>query len=1027
MVRSRNFYELPTMRLINIESLVVIEFRCDSTIPPYVVVSHAWQNDEIFFGDLMDRDAASKKAGFEKLQNACQIVRGLGMQWLWVDSICIDRSSSAELSEALNSMFQLYAKANVCLVYLHDLAPSSDMSNRAAGLRNCIWIRRPWSLQEVIAPKQVHFYDSVWTFVGTKASLATYLNELMGIDRDVLVNKMDFARFSIAKRMSWASRCLASRIEDVAYSLLGILGVHLAIIYGEGQRAFIRLQEEILKTTDDASLFAWQATDRQHHRGIFATSPAEFSHLIDAPDMPPLRVRGDVFITSGGVNINSLFVKSDTGTGLVLILFQKAFSKSEDNAIGIPLHGWNGHFVRSYPWLTLSVDKLALRSGVPAKICVHRDVNVSAFESLQMSHQFEHLKNKKGSDLFDDSGFLDPPLLFNRNDVDPGLPAQTFIAAIPYSTCELTSSAELDASTQALPSDGGNSSATMMQTKFTTINSVCCAGSETVTSSASTNKEIGLPTHEQNPWQEDLSTSSSDSETENWEDEENQEEEEEDDMYLFTEPLMESPHLSCNHPFTQFKGEISKLGLQKFKLDAAGCEIPTSPGKRRVDNTGFSQNKRSRSTYDLQSRSASTGNYETDSTDVIGHTKEELKQKFACPYFKRDPQQFRTCLTRCDLKTIADVKQHLWFAHRLPNFCPVCKQTFETTAAWRLHMMDRSCTKQSLPNFVGITQSQMHKLARRACKSTPEQEQWFEVWNIVFPGEPKPENGFLSGRVESWVCSVRDYWADMGQYIIAQFLLEKGMQNYDLIPNEERELAGLYDAILNHMIDQIVDGHSLADTIPTGGGRAVSEIATNSLTPIPYHYEGFDKLQADVVSAFGHGIEDEDEKLRKTDMLQYFIVDKIIRPALQEQNVLDLDELASFIFHDAARIFLILVATGKGIGFLQDFREAGIKDTSLPIDIYRDERDGKVYGSLFEGYTMRRVLLFNKWSEKEWDSFLHYQRLVITLVPVPKGNWRVDIHSEEAAGLPISPSDSSHEPVSKDFFSGVQGTNKETL
>lgn len=65
-------------------------------------------------------------------------------------------------------------------------------------------------------------------------------------------------RFSITQIMSWASRRHTTLVEDVAYSLMGLLHINMPLLYAEGPNAFIRLQLEVMSKYDDNSLFAWQ-------------------------------------------------------------------------------------------------------------------------------------------------------------------------------------------------------------------------------------------------------------------------------------------------------------------------------------------------------------------------------------------------------------------------------------------------------------------------------------------------------------------------------------------------------------------------------------------------------------------------------------------------------------------------------------------------------------------------------------------------------------------------------------------------
>ena len=149
-------------------------------------------------------------------------------------------------------MFMWYKKSALCIAYLDDVSstiwePEFDDAQ---------WFTRGWTLQELIAPKEVLFVNAQWRIIGTKTSLASMIMDITHIDMNVLITS-DMTGISVAKKMSWAATRKTTRLEDRAYSLLGIFNVNMPTIYGEGSNAFIRLQEEIIKQCNDQSIFAW--------------------------------------------------------------------------------------------------------------------------------------------------------------------------------------------------------------------------------------------------------------------------------------------------------------------------------------------------------------------------------------------------------------------------------------------------------------------------------------------------------------------------------------------------------------------------------------------------------------------------------------------------------------------------------------------------------------------------------------------------------------------------------------------------
>ncbi|KAJ4326759.1 hypothetical protein N0V84_002880, partial [Fusarium piperis] len=257
------------MRLINAYTLAFEVFQ-GNKIPRYAILSHTWGEEEVTIQEWTDQTSLSNKSGFKKIVATCEQARRDGYDYAWVDTNCIDKSSSAELTEAINSMFAWYTEAGVCYAYLSDI-PTFKPLSYAEEFRRSRWFKRGWTLQELLAPEEVVFYAADWSRIGTKASLVREIASASGISikylwpkpRTAAINQDDWANSvnslvheaSVAERMSWLSRRETTRIEDMAYCMLGLFGIHMPLVYGEGPRAFLRLQEEILKSSDDHSLF----------------------------------------------------------------------------------------------------------------------------------------------------------------------------------------------------------------------------------------------------------------------------------------------------------------------------------------------------------------------------------------------------------------------------------------------------------------------------------------------------------------------------------------------------------------------------------------------------------------------------------------------------------------------------------------------------------------------------------------------------------------------------------------------------
>jgi hypothetical protein len=269
------------MRLLNTSTLIVEEFL-QSRVPEYAILSHTWREEEVTLHDLHSGAAISKK-GFAKLTGCCKKARDDGYSHCCIDTCCIDKSSSAELSEAINTMYQWYKGACICYAYLEDVKGNPGLDDYET-FRKSRWFTRGWTLQELIAPPIVEFYNASWLDIGTRSSLQDRLMKITRISKDVLTGTYLFD-YPVAVRMSWAALRETSRVEDQAYCLLGLFGVNMPLLYGEGERAFLRLQEEILRIDEDYTIFAWDSA--RPHGGLLAPSARGFENLMPALDMVP--------------------------------------------------------------------------------------------------------------------------------------------------------------------------------------------------------------------------------------------------------------------------------------------------------------------------------------------------------------------------------------------------------------------------------------------------------------------------------------------------------------------------------------------------------------------------------------------------------------------------------------------------------------------------------------------------------------------------------------------------------------------
>ncbi|KAH7092380.1 heterokaryon incompatibility protein-domain-containing protein [Paraphoma chrysanthemicola] len=366
------------MRLIHTATLEVHEFLNEKAAPRYVILSHTWGDEECTLQqmDNSNTEWLSQRAGYRKILSFCAEARKHGHCWAWVDTCCIDKSSTAELSEAINCMFGWYRNADHCYVYLSDV-------REAAQIAQARWFTRGWTLQELIAPATIWFYNSVWEVLGSKQSLQEELQQLTGIDAEVL-NTGILDNISTAQRMSWAAKRQTTRPEDLAYSLLGIFGVHMPLLYGEGARSFIRLQEEILKISSDQSLFAWglplqvktikeflkspanRRPQRSEMHGLLADSPSQFTSTSRIHVLEDIKSTLPPVVFNGGVRIE-LQVKEVSDQQIQFAVIYCTLSDNFEYYLGFPIFPWSERWVARFgePILIAVADMVEPASTVP--------------------------------------------------------------------------------------------------------------------------------------------------------------------------------------------------------------------------------------------------------------------------------------------------------------------------------------------------------------------------------------------------------------------------------------------------------------------------------------------------------------------------------------------------------------------------------------------------------------------------------------------------------------------------------------
>lgn len=218
--------------------------------PPYAILSHTWEEgQEVSYQELIAGVGRDKK-GFEKIRFCGERAAADKLQYFWVDTCCIDKTDSDELETAINYMFRWYQRSSQCYVYLSDVSmgdhdPAAFPGVWADAFRRSRWFTRGWTLQELIAPGSVEFFSKEGKRLGSKITLEHQIRDITRIPIRALRGH-NLVEFGVEERMSWVASRVTTVKEDRAYCLLGIFGVFLPVIRGEGEEhAMRRLRKEI--------------------------------------------------------------------------------------------------------------------------------------------------------------------------------------------------------------------------------------------------------------------------------------------------------------------------------------------------------------------------------------------------------------------------------------------------------------------------------------------------------------------------------------------------------------------------------------------------------------------------------------------------------------------------------------------------------------------------------------------------------------------------------------------------------------
>lgn len=797
MANAYSLISSSVMLLLNTRSLELC--HCIGRPPLYSILCHACGSDDLGFEDFRDPETLSRKPGFRRLWQACSQARDHGAEWLWTDAVCIDRGSSAALSDALNSLSRIYQECQFSIIHLEDFGSDDCMDEGLKErLANCAWAKSVWMLPHLIFPRHSFIYDGNWDEIGTKASLAEQLSSVTSIGRAVLRDPSRLSEYSIAKRISWASTLRASRTEDKAFSLMGLLGVNMPIVYGEGDKAFVRLQEEVLRDTKDFSLFAWRPVASQGYRGLLAHSPAEFEHFQNGPN-GPFRIRGEVRPVAAGIIVEACF--DTVGNDLMLplentdgYLYSIRLSRSQYGLVRPCFaHGGQFSWLRRQSRIDSQVNSKHqgrdMGHGLVLRVCVMRDVANSGCGTLgelgpdtyPSGHEHQSPACSIGSSPWEEVGrnFATPTSSHDTDGqslIDPDAHDWEASAPGPSESMDQSEHSKCSMTKPNVESFGPGDEQTPHGLDYETkarMPEVVCA------SSPSGNLDLLASGTfvEGSGYKASL------------------------DGISLAAVISTPRKLDGEHPFVHAVPILIDSLIERFRDQVRQESSTRSAMHRNSQGRKKARLSFSKSYMDLQQ----TLDSEDIDTVAVQHSVQR-KELIACPFYLRKKQAHRTCLTRYTLKSLEDVKEHLWAVHRRPIFCPICGQTFSKTTECDIHIRSRKCRPKSPipPSYEGVTLSHIQELARQAELHLSTEDRWFAMWKTIFPDDTEnPISWVYSTEEELKICALRQLWSRYRHSIVPSVLGNHAIQA-DALSDRDEDVEALCNTVLNGVIEIVL-------------------------------------------------------------------------------------------------------------------------------------------------------------------------------------------------------------------------------
>lgn len=336
----------------------------------FAIFSHRWGSEEPTFLDMTSeprKGTLKALSGYQKLTRFCGIAQQYSCELAWSDTCCINKESSAELEEAIQAMFKWYRTANICIAYLACSTNLVDFEKEP-------WFTRGWTLQELLAPEKMKFYGREWIplsedpddkhprALDNSVPHDTILTTIIHLTEIAEYDLVDFSPgvFRVQQRLRWAARRTTTRVEDMAYSLIGLFDVSMTITYGEGQRSWFRFMEIILRHCKSWDVFAW-AGPCSPYSGAIPRSPQGYGaldvsiHLELRKTLDMGKMVGKVGQSYSGIRGDHSFGMTRHGLCMKIPLIPIDFDREKNIAT---IHAWAP---RSYLWQRSTSQDLNVR------------------------------------------------------------------------------------------------------------------------------------------------------------------------------------------------------------------------------------------------------------------------------------------------------------------------------------------------------------------------------------------------------------------------------------------------------------------------------------------------------------------------------------------------------------------------------------------------------------------------------------------------------------------------------------------